>query len=70
MTKTTIKRDILDYTGGAPFIHTSQVATMLRIGRDAARALLADMEYIQVGNRKDYAVDDLAAKLASIKRKY
>ena len=70
MNKRAIKEDILVYTENRPFISTSQLASMLHIGRDATRSLLSDLEYIQIGNRKDYFVEDVAALLASIKRKY
>ena len=56
MTKTTIKKDILVFTGGSPFIHISQLASMLRIGRDAARSLLSELEYVQVDTADSMAL--------------
>lgn len=68
MNKTSIKRSILDYTGGAPFVSVSSLAKMLGVGRDSTRALLQGLPYIPQGRRKDYLVDDVAERLADLKR--
>lgn len=63
MITTEIRRAILIYTDNSPFISVSQFSKMMRIGRDSARTMLAGLEYIQNGNRKDYFVDDVARML-------
>ena len=68
MTKTEIKKEMLTYTDGAPFISIKDYARMMRIGKDAARAELSGIEYIVRGKRKDYLIEDIANKLASRKQ--
>lgn len=63
MDSTSIKKNVLRYTDNSPFISVTQFASMLHIGRDSARTMLAGLEYVQNGRRKDYFVDDVARLL-------
>ena len=64
MTKTQIKRDLLQGNDGAILISISKVAELTTMGRDRARKMLKDLQYDPRGNAKMYYVDEVAKILA------
>ena len=54
MTKTQIKRDLLQGNEGAILISISKVAELTTMGRDRAREMLKDLQYDPRGNAKMY----------------
>ena len=64
MTKSAIKKELLEWNKGRPFISITEIASALKLGKDAARATVAGLEYVRHGQRKDYLVDDVAQRLA------
>lgn len=68
MTKTDVKRDLLNYNNGRPFVSVTELASALHIGKDSARRWVEGLDYIRQGKRKDYLVEDVAARLAESRR--
>lgn len=64
MTKTQIKRDLLQGNDGAILISISKVAELTKMGRDRARDMLKDLQYDPRGNAKMYYIDDVAEVFA------
>lgn len=64
MTKTQIKRDLLQGNKGAILISISKVAELTTMGRDRARDMLKDLQYDPRGNAKMYYVEEVAKILA------
>ena len=64
MTKTQVKKELLDFNSKKPFISITGIRKALGIGKDSARALVSGLSFIRHGNRKDYLVDDVATLLA------
>ena len=64
MTATQIKKELLRWNEGRPFISVSELAHALKIGRDSARSIVAGLSYLKNGNRKDYLVESVAERLA------
>ena len=68
MTKSAIKKELLEWNKGRPFLSVTDIANALQIGRDAARKTVSGLDYVQHWQRKDYLVEDVAQRLAD-KRK-
>lgn len=67
ITKSSIKKELLAWNSKRSFIIVSELAEALHIGRDATRSFVIGLDYIQQGNRKDFLVDEVAERLASMK---
>ena len=63
-----VKKEMLRYNDGRPFISITELANMLHVGRDSARALVAGLPFIPQGRRKDYLVSDVAERLSERRR--
>jgi hypothetical protein len=64
MTKTQIKKDLMQGNKGSIVISIATVAKLTKMGRDRAREMLKDLQYDRRGNAKMYYVDDVAELLA------
>lgn len=64
MTKTQIKKDLLQGNGGSILISIAAVARLTKMSRDRASVLLKDLQYDPRGKAKMYYVDDVAAVFA------
>ena len=64
MTKTQIKKDLLQGNGGSILISIAAVARLTKMSRDRASILLKDLQYDPRGKARMYYVDDVAELLA------
>ena len=53
----------------APFMTLNDIAKALRIGKDKAKTILSDCDYIDMGNSRRYLADDVAGALLEKKRR-
>ena len=68
MTKVDVKKELMRFNEGRPFISLTDIARAMHIGRDSARSWVDGLEYIQQGRRKDYLIEDVAERLAASRR--
>ena len=62
MTKTQIATD-MRRTFGRSFITIGEFSKYARIGKDRARSMLSEVEYIPQGRAKTYFVEDIASAM-------
>ena len=53
----------------APFMSLNDIAKALRIGKDKAKTILSDCDYIDMGNSRRYLAGDVANALLDMKRR-
>ena len=68
MTKTELIKQ-LKAERNTPFMSLNDIAKALRIGKDRAKTLLSDCDYIDMGNSRRYLADDVANALLNIRRR-
>ena len=64
MTKTQVKKELLDWTGGRPFISLTELCGAMHIGKDRARTIVSGLSYFSTGRRKDFLVEDVAKRIS------
>lgn len=63
MNKTTIKNTLKRRAGGAEFITMNGIREAMGWGKDRTRNTLKGLDFIQSGNRKQYMIDEVAARI-------
>lgn len=64
MDKKHIKEELMKHTDTRPFISQTELAKALHLGKDSTRTLVSGLAYLKNGKRKDYLIEDVAARLA------
>ena len=68
MTKTELINQLMAGRA-APFMSLNDIAKALRIGKDKAKTILSDCDYIDMGNSRRYLANDVAGALLEKKRR-